>query len=395
MPTRHNLLLLTLVLLLTTLFLVACDEEADCVTGDEEACYYEEEITEDECVTGEEDGCLYEPEWNEEELSEEELGSASDYCYPGELYDPETDECYIECDTEEECLELEEAIYGAIDEFWGEEIDYESFGPPDEDTPALATYNINPDFSLELIAGDPDQGVEPIFLDPDWHREIWLFAHNLLPNDLLRNEVVQFVIFTDGVDETLAYVQPLEEDPEKWLLAIDIADVDAAGSLVNPEFVHTLVHEFAHILTLENDQVPPDYEAIELFAEGSEEISDTQYYCETYYPGEGCALGDSFINLFFQSFWQDIYDEHPQDEEDEEGLADFYAQYEEQFVTDYAATTPAEDIAESFTYFVLHDKPEDPSIASQKVRFFYDFPRLVQMRQQVRRELARLQAEYR
>ena len=385
MKNWRKLALLGAVMMLLVAGLVACDDsgEYDEAWDETDAAFL---LEEDE--GGNEEWAEGDEEWVEDEWTFED----EDYCFPGEQYDPETDECYIECDTEEECLELEEAIYGALDEFWDDESELTDFGEPDEDAPSLALYDIGSDFGLTLIEGDDAADVELSYLDPEWHSEIWAFTRRLLPHDFLREEVSQFAIFTDGVDETLAYVAPLDDDPDKWLLAIDIADVDAAGTLVNPDFVHTLIHEFAHIVTLENNQVPPDYEALELAAEGSDDYSEIAETCETYYTGEGCALPQAYINAFFFDFWEDIYEELPE-EDDEDELVAFYEAYADQFVSEYAATNPGEDIAESFTLFVLQDSPAEQTIAAQKVRFFYDYPELVQMRQMIRAELARLQAE--
>ncbi len=384
MNNWRKLALLGAMMMLLVVGLVACDDvdEYDEEWDDTDTAFFMEEGDEGDEEWASED------EWDEDEW----VFEGEDYCFPGEQYDPETDECYIECDTEEECLELEEAIYGALDEFWDDESELTHFGAPDEDAPALAVYDIGSDFSLILVAGDDAADVELSYLDPEWHNEIWAFTWRLLPHDFLREEVRQFAIFTDGVDETLAYVMPLDDDPDKWLLAIDIADVDAAGTLVNPDFVHTLIHEFAHILTLENDQVPPDYEALELAAQGSDDYSEIAETCETYYTGEGCALPQAYINSFFFRFWEDIYEELPE-EDDEDELVAFYEAYADQFVSEYAATNPGEDIAESFTLFVLQDSPAERTIAAEKVRFFYDYPELVQIRQMIRAELARIQAE--
>ncbi|MBK9051223.1 MAG: hypothetical protein IPL78_09985 [Chloroflexi bacterium] len=46
-------------------------------------------------------------------------------------------------------------------------------------------------------------------------------------------------------------------------------------------------------------------------------------------------------------------------------------------MTDYAATNPAEDIAETFMAFVLEPKPNGDTIAEEKVLFFYQYPELV------------------
>ena len=56
-------------------------------------------------------------------------------------------------------------------------------------------------------------------------------------------------------------------------------------------------------------------------------------------------------------------------------------------MTEYAATNPSEDFAESFMVFVLKEKPTKSTIADQKILFFYDFPELVEMRDFIRSNL--------
>ena len=49
--------------------------------------------------------------------------------------------------------------------------------------------------------------------------------------------------------------------------------------------------------------------------------------------------------------------------------------------------TPSEDIAESFTYFVLWDAPEGDAVWEEKLNFFYRYPELVEFRTQARARL--------
>ena len=63
-----------------------------------------------------------------------------------------------------------------------------------------------------------------------------------------------------------------------------------------------------------------------------------------------------------------------------EALDDFYYNYEDRFLTDYAATNPEEDIAEAFTFFILSPRPSGDIVAEQKILFFYDYPELVKLR---------------
>src|SRR5215208_6090610 len=64
-------------------------------------------------------------------------------------------------------------------------------------------------------------------------------------------------------------------------------------------------------------------------------------------------------------------------------IYEFYTKYPDQFVTKYAATNPVEDIAESWTEFVMRPKPLGASIAEQKVLFFYEHPELVELRHNI------------
>jgi len=47
------------------------------------------------------------------------------------------------------------------------------------------------------------------------------------------------------------------------------------------------------------------------------------------------------------------------------------------FVSEYATTNPVEDIAESFTQFVIQDKPKGDSVKDQKMLFFYKFEEMI------------------
>lgn len=65
----------------------------------------------------------------------------------------------------------------------------------------------------------------------------------------------------------------------------------------------------------------------------------------------------------------------------------FYIKYVDEFITDYAATNPVEDFAETFAFFVVLDKPEDNSIKSKKILFFYDYPEFLKIRDDIRRNI--------
>ncbi|MFK7805148.1 MAG: hypothetical protein AB8G95_26175, partial [Anaerolineae bacterium] len=135
-------------------------------------------------------------------------------------------------------------------------------------------------------------------------------------------------------------------------------------------------------LTLNNQQVPFDVEA---YAD-DDAYEAAAESCPRFFTGEGCANQSSYVNAFYNAFWADIYSELPLDQDPDE-LYDFYLTYQDRFVTEYAGTNPGEDIAESWTHFVLNDRPNGSSVADQKVQFFYQYPELVSLREKIRARL--------
>ncbi|MBK9928040.1 MAG: hypothetical protein IPP66_22445 [Anaerolineales bacterium] len=208
---------------------------------------------------------------------------------------------------------------------------------------------------------------------------VWSYFTSLIPEEQ-RGFITEYDVTTDGVDNTLAAVTQTQNDPNNWALEVDILDIKDTRNLT-----FTLIHEFGHLLTLNPDQVPP---SIEVFNNPDDEsvLESEVAACPQYFPGEGCSTSSSYINAFYNRFWPDIHDEWSaiSDETDEEAryelLDNFYSSYQDQFVTSYAVTTPEEDIAESWTYFVLTSKPQGDTIADQKVLFFYEYPELVELR---------------
>jgi len=214
------------------------------------------------------------------------------------------------------------------------------------------------------------------------HEFVWDYFTALIPPEE-RQFVTEYSITTDGIDNTLAAVTQTYSDPNNWALEVDILDISDAYNLT-----FTLVHEFGHLLTLNAEQVPPS-ERVFNNPDDQNIYESEKAACPEYFPGEGCSTASSYINAFYDQFWVDIYDEWDEinyAEDDDtyyEMLDDFYYKYEDQFVTDYAATTPEEDIAESWSFFVLAPKPTGNSIADKKVLFFYEYPKLVGLRETI------------
>jgi hypothetical protein len=206
--------------------------------------------------------------------------------------------------------------------------------------------------------------------DNNTQMEIWKLFTAMIP--LSQREFVnEYVIFTDGGLDLLAAVEKADQ-AGKWSLQVDI--VDAKDRLA---LGATLLHEFAHLITLNISQAESD-----------------DYICTTDYINPGCGREGSYIDLFYQRFWSGIFEEwqtinaidNPDDWNDQ--MDKFYLNHQTEFLTAYSATEPAEDIAEAWMFFILSPQPAGgTTVAEEKMLFFYDFPELVQLRMDIRSRL--------
>lgn len=296
------------------------------------------------------------------ELAEQNGNTSEDYdqCPIGASYDETEEFCYIECHglSDEECETLENDVFGDFDEFY-----VDDYSRKNEDGESIAQYAIEDDLSLSELE-NTEPGSDELF------RHIWRDAKLILPDAWVSESFSEFHINTDGEEGTLAYVQNDEYNEGQWVIAFD--DLDYAG-LDDKEFIHTVIHEFGHVVFLGSDQLNSDA------AEG----------CKNFSVEEGCANSHSHINRFYQTFWTELIDENTATNADEDLLLEFYKRYQDRFVSEYAATDPIEDAAEVFTNFVLRDKPSDVhSIANQKIGFMHTVEPLVKLRTQIRGKLA-------
>jgi hypothetical protein len=250
-------------------------------------------------------------------------------------------------------------------------------------------------FNLVIYKVKGDEIVEPTVLyvpdeyrkyqeDTASHLRIWDFYVAIIPPKL-RKSVKEFVIFTDGPNGDVgAWVQPSTTDQDSWQVGFDLLDSDY------PLFVaDALVHETAHLLTLNSSQIPEDKEHYYFYNSKDKSVLG----CSQYVVDGKCSLPSSYINLFYQRFWKDIYpewwekDQQAQNtksfEEYLQMMEQFYDQHSEFFLNSYAASNVSEDIAESFAFFVLNARPSGNSVSNHKVTFFYEFPELVEYRQQM------------
>ena len=223
--------------------------------------------------------------------------------------------------------------------------DLGSWSADEEKIEQLTAYTVK-DGGLEAVEGK------------DAYQDLWNQVEAMLPEGSL-DAFDRFTVFTDGAEEILAYVVPTDDAGARWELAVDPEDAGDGAS-----FAETVMHEYCHYLTLNNGQV--DYGG------------QPTYGC--YAESELAARPSSYLNAFYRAFWTDYLDDRLADPE----TYGFYLRHSDDFLTSYAATSPSEDIAESFAYFVLYDQAEGEGLQARKQNFFYAYPELVTFRDQAR-----------
>lgn len=246
----------------------------------------------------------------------------------------------------------------------------------------LTSYDVDGDQLALLYAEPVDDDLLTYQQDQAGHQALWEYYATLIPPSE-RKVLSEFTIMTDGEGNLLAAVSQSADDPHRWVLEVDILDIQDRMNLT-----YTFIHETAHLLTLDPSEVIPSLPVFNNPEDGDIYLAEVSA-CPTYFPGEGCALPDSYLYQFFVMFWEDIHGEW-QDvnliEDDEayfDALDEFYYAHEDRFLTDYAATNPEEDIAESFSFFVLSPRPAGDTIAEEKILYFYEFPELVHLRDEI------------
>ena len=243
------------------------------------------------------------------------------------------------------------------------------------DMKAYFTLNSQKNLVLEPLL--PIIESNPTSSELETYDKIWREIKDKVGTNLLAS-LDSFIVYSDGKDETLAYVNYIDDKASRWYMAIDIEDsINMEDNSLKEDFYFTIVHELAHVITLNDTQ-----------AIYNSEPSFGKYFEEDISFNE-----DSYLNEFYNRFWTYSIDESRiiQNLDNEDIRYKFFLRHENSFVTDYAATSPSEDIAESFAYFVINEKPMGNEIWEQKIRFFYEFEELVEIKNNIRKRLSSLE----
>ncbi|MFC1618250.1 hypothetical protein ACFL2B_03145 [Patescibacteria group bacterium] len=224
------------------------------------------------------------------------------------------------------------------------------------------------------------------------HQVLWDHIVNLFPMKDISNISEFHILYIHDdeyspIDWALAEVDPQDESSMRLLVDLpksftDIGELNA-GSL-NPY----LIRAMGKILLFSADNTEPmsDY-----FTMASQEKKFAREECEPQFlTVYGCPLPDSPFDKYYQKFWSEIEKAKPLDELAEPAqesygeVMAFDDQFKDYFFKDVVAKTPEEDFIVAFEKFIYEEKPSDNSIPDQKIKFFYQYPELVEIREQVR-----------
>jgi hypothetical protein len=203
---------------------------------------------------------------------------------------------------------------------------------------------------------------------------IWSMVADIAGKDSIKKNIGAYGTYRVPEVPVYAFVTRVVGAKEpSWILAINANGSNFNSNTWQRDMAITLLHEYGHIVTMNKTQVDNGKRAASLCKK--------TVFVETRIAG--CTTKKSYLNAFVREFWsQDELDTSV--EASAKGSDSFYRANRASFVTKYAAANAIEDIAESFTDFVLRAKPTGTSKKEQKILFFYDYPELVKERDRIR-----------
>lgn len=285
---------------------------------------------------------------NEDIFVYETEAESKDDCSSYEEFNPENNTCYFECTSTKECREMEKSIDDELSQWLnkdGNDKNFEESGKDADDT-LVSEYTVEQKENITLKKGK--KGSDDL--------TVWQHISKMSPDNLSDGYIESFMIFNDPKNDTLAFVDDNDMNG-KWRIGINLYSYKS--STVRERNM-TIVHELGHIVTLNNSQIKNIPEST----------------CKNYFTSEGCAESTSYLNKYIKNFWSLADIQKANNEED------IYS--ENKFLTEYAASGPEEDIAESFAYFVLDGKNNGADIKDKKSAFFYNYPELIKVRESMR-----------
>ena len=280
------------------------------------------------------------------------IRDSRDSCTSIEKYDAIRGQCYYECDTDEECAKKEALVEAELNSYFEStkskvDISNGSVSTPKKEESAVQhTYN-NGRFSPEISDNS--------------EKEIWGYFLTIAGADFAKQNITKVSFYNDKDSDTSAAVNQDEQDSSKWDLSVNLAHKDDTK-----ELLMTLVHEYAHIYSLNS-------------AEVDGKVANS---CPHLSISEGCAKDGSMINQFNKKFWANLNADANSEE-----FGKYYAANPDNFTSEYAATNTIEDFAETFAYATLKNTQKYPESAKSKVAFMEGNPKINANMSRIRAEL--------
>lgn len=299
-------------------------------------------------------------------------------CTSYEKYDSLRGECYFECETDDQCAEIAAKVDAELNKFFdGSQSKVavnKPVSPPVTETPASdppspstqppakpdttndpqKTYTAaetGSETNGKIYTVTADQELYPKPSDGD--NKLWELFRSIATNQTIKDRLETFEVFNDASNDSAASVWE-SSTPGKWHINVNAAFADDRKDLI-----HTMVHEYGHIVTLDTTQV-----------------DKTTGACPVLTVPEGCVKSGSVLAEFHNAFWAGY------------GSTDGADYSADRFVSEYAASNTVEDLAETFAYFVLRPKPVGTAVKDQKIQKLYNFQDLVNIRNRIRASLA-------
>ena len=236
------------------------------------------------------------------------------------------------------------------------EFDAEEYEMPEKEK---FTYTINDDGTTEPEMTDLD-------------KDMWGLIEEMSPSQESFDSIREYTVYYDEDDTTDASVSAIDDNDEEWSFELNYSSTNDFELLLP-----VIVHEFSHVLSLQNDEVTSETE--------EREIRNT---CVNYLVAEGCLKDGTMLNNFFEKFWKENPDFVPDVDRAENETEAFYETRQDQYVTDYATTNPIEDFAESIMFYVMNSPVKANTEKRQKTDFFKGYNKLVRYRNEVREKIA-------
>jgi hypothetical protein len=258
--------------------------------------------------------------------------SDSSGCTSIEMYDEKTGECTYECDTDQECASKAQLIEEELNNY------FEDATSKIDKTPVDKTDSEKNSKVYEFNGSS----FTPLLETPE-QKEAWSYFYAIADANFVKEYIASVGFYNDAASDTAAHVNQNDTDSSKWDLSVNLAFASD-----KKELIFTLVHEYAHIFSLNKTAVDGN-------------VTGT---CPRLQISEGCALEGSVISKFNSTFWNNI-DADPNNGE----FGKYYQTNPADFVSEYAGTNAVEDFAETFAYATLKKNGSVASGGASKLAF--------------------------